>query len=202
MKERPILFNAQMVRAILSGSKTQTRRIVKPQPNAVHDGEPYWYIGGYRVWGYRPAAAVPLRAGGNPLPCPYGQVGDRLWVRETWARNENQLSDTRMDTSIVYRADTEQRALDNGGEKPWRPSIHMPRWACRINLQITDVRIERVQDISRGDAMAEGCPFANMAAGPDPREWYAELWKQINGAASWEPNHWVWVVSFKKEVSA
>ena len=200
MKERPILFNAQMVRAILSGSKTQTRRIVKPQPNAVHDGEPYWYIGGYRVWGYRPAAAVPLRAGGNPLPCPYGQVGDRLWVREAWARDDE-------DGALMYRADLgrdpcadlwEQGRLEGVPRYRWRPSIHMQRWACRINLQITDVRIERVQDISRGDAMAEGCPFSNMAAGPDPRQWYSDLWKQINGPASWEPNHWVWVVEFRR----
>ena len=82
-------------------------------------------------------------------------------------------------------------------EITWRPSIHMPRWASRISLGITSVRVERLQDISRGDAMAEGCPFPNMAQGPDPRDWYAELWGAINGPDSWAENPWAWVVEFK-----
>jgi hypothetical protein len=91
---------------------------------------------------------------------------------------------------------------DSEDFKAWgfkrRPSIHMPRIASRITLEITGVRVERLQDISRGDAMAEGCPFPNMAKGDDPRQWYTALWDQINGAGSWKTNPWVWVVEFKK----
>ena len=126
-RERPVLFSAPMVRALLAGTKMQTRRPVKPQPETQHDGEPYWYVGGYRAWGYRPPSAVPLRAGGNPLPCPYGQPGDKLWVREAWARDDE-------DGQVMYRADIghdscadawEQGRIEGVPRYKWRPSIHM-----------------------------------------------------------------------------
>ena len=192
MKERPILMSAPMVRAILAGAKTQTRRVMKgTQPWGMKDGRPEWAI-----------------AGSEPR-CPYGVLGDRLWVRETWAQNENQLSETRMDRSYAYAADNAGRALDNGGEKPWRPSIHMPRWASRITLEVTGVRVERLQDISEADAIAEGISFSAAFGGyhtedgrhfhcTDPIESYASLWDSIHGAGSWDANPFVWCVSFKR----
>ncbi len=200
MADRPIIFSAPMVRAILAGTKTQTRRAIKAQPNAVHDGEPYWFIGGYRVWGYRPATAVPLRAGGNPMPCPYGQRGDRLWVRETHMD---------LGACYIYRAEADaerERALVAPGQR-WRPAIHMPRSASRITLELTAVRVERLQDISAADAVAEwvhlqprlvgyskeaGCRWAPE----DPCYAYCNLWEQINGPGSWGANPWVWVLAF------
>ncbi|MFY3300201.1 hypothetical protein ACOTEY_00450 [Achromobacter xylosoxidans] len=188
MRERPILFNGPMVRAILAGHKTQTRRVVKPQPAG--------------AW------AAP-----GKTSCPYGQPGDRLWVRETWAQNWDQLSDTRMDRSYVYRADGEARALDNGVELPWRPSIHMPRSACRLMLEVTGVRVERLNDISDSDCWAEGieecdgaldeveiCHLAKAMGRTfeDPQPSYAALWEQINGPGSWHANPWVWVVEFRR----
>lgn len=189
MTKRPILFSAPMIRAILAGTKTQTRRVLKPQPTHPHFG------------GRLPFMLVPDDEGedlylhssclGAAIRCPYGQPGDRLWVR-----------DTHMDLGacFLYRADAgaeTERALVAPGQ-PWRPAIHMPRAASRITLEVTGVRVERLQQISRGDAMAEGCPFANMAAGPDPRDWYRDLWDQINGPGSRAANPWVWVVEFKR----
>lgn len=187
MKERPILFNAPMVRAILAGTKTQTRRVVNPQPVELPDfnrGRLSYNVRGsvYRAW--NPAVMVPS--------CPYGQPGDRLWVRETFGHFERN-DQLKPGCEIFYRADGEGPHLE-----PWRPSIHLPRWASRILLEITRVRVERLHEISRGDAMAEGCPFPNMADGDDPRQWYAGLWEQINGPGSWIANAWVWVVEFKR----
>lgn len=194
MRERPILFSSPMVRAILAGNKTQTRRVAKE------------FAG-------RDDLDAILTRFPNQNGCPYGQPGDRLWVRETWAQNWDQLSDTRMDRSYVYRADGEARALDNGVELPWRPSIHMPRSACRLVLEITSVRVERLGDISAGDCWAEGieecdgsldeveiCRLAKMMdrTFEDPQPSYAALWEQINGAGSWTANPWVWVVEFRR----
>jgi hypothetical protein len=110
-------------------------------------------------------------------------------VRETWAVNP-------YSTEVRYRATDE--LWTDAGPIGWRPSIHMPRAECRLLLDVFSVRVEKLNDISRGDAMAEGCPFPNMAAGDDPRQWYLALWDQINGADSWEANPWVWVVEFKR----
>jgi hypothetical protein len=188
-----------MVRALLAGTKTQTRRIVKPNAwvtddcDAGYDGQPVGvqpYIDIYR--------------------CPYGRLGDRLWVRETAYYDEGdgrlpKLKPEGFDPSaLYYRADGEcceqipECACAEVGKPRWTPSIHMPRWASRIALEITGVRVERLQEISRGDAMAEGCPHPNMQQGPNPRVWYADLWDGINGAGSWNANPWVWVVSFKR----
>lgn len=204
MKERPILFSGPMVRALLDGSKKQTRRVVKPQPDTAHDGEPYWFIGGYRVWGYRPAPAVPLRAGGNPLPCPYGQRGDRLWVRESFAHmyRDNAQPEKRAPEDVAYMADN--LTPDPYVYGSWKPSIHMPRWASRITLEITSVRVERLQDISADDARAEGCPDRHIPGAEQAsvdllaKLWYHDLWEQINGPDSWAANPWVWAIEFRR----
>ena len=174
MKERPILFNAPMVRALLAGTKTQTRRIVKARDLEwvdVHQG---------------------LREPDNAERCPYGQPGDRLWVRETFGhfeRNENFAPGC----EVFYRADGESLALE-----PWRPSIHMPRWASRITLEVTGVRVERLQGISEADAIAEGVRNSlHLPGGRFARENFEHLWWTVNGDGSWESNPWVWVVEFK-----
>lgn len=206
-KERPILFRGPMVRALLDGSKTQTRRVVKPQPDTAHDGEPYWFIGGYRVWGYRPAPAVPLRAGGNPLPSPYGQRGDRLWVRESFAHmyRDNAQPEKRAPEDVAYMADN--LTPDPYVYGSWKPSIHMPRWASRITLEITSVRVERLQDISDTDCVAEGCgalqaaigcPMTSAPGETIPRTMFRALWESINGPESWAANPWVWVIEFRR----
>jgi hypothetical protein len=175
--ERQILFSAPMVRAILAGTKTQTRRVVKGWPLELLS---------------TPANFTPeYVAHPENKACPYGRPGDRLWVRETHMD---------LGACFLYRADPgaeTERALVAPGQR-WKPAIHMPRAASRVLLDVTEVRVERLQAISRGDAMAEGCPFANMAAGPDPRQWYAELCDQINGAGAWDANPWVWVVEFRR----
>lgn len=173
MKERPILFTAQMVLALLASTKTQTRRIAKP---------------GDRI----PAAAA-------------GKVrfekGDRLWVRETgWQRPERTPKMMRegADTWAPYYFDADGLTeADHEQFKSWgfkrRPSIFMPRWASRISLEIVNVRIERLQDISEADAKAEG-----VEAVGTHRVSYIALWNTLNGAGSWEANPWVWVVEFKR----
>lgn len=199
MAERPILFSGPMVRALLAGTKTQTRRAVKPQPA----GE----------W------AAPGRTS-----CPYGQLGDRLWVRETWAdltathgqrwekRNPvTGLYERGQHPFFWYAADGDQPDLGGGERNPerWRPSIHMPRHACRLVLEVTGVRVERLQAISEDDALAEGIDTeghdyltgerwkaAGSALSPE-RYAFASLWRRINGQASWDANPWVWVVEFK-----
>ena len=199
MKERPILFNAQMVRALLDGSKTQTRRIMKPAPPSdVRDFSTF----------HNPKGDGLAHFGFDPdlrelqswfAVCPYGQPGDRLWVRETWQaacgdkRAARIVESPRPDLGWI-----EYAATCEDPPPRWRPSIFMFRWASRITLEIVSVRVERLQDISRGDAMGEGCPFPNMAQGDDPRQWYADLWEQINGLGSWALNPWVWVVEFKR----
>ena len=183
MKERPILFSGPMVRALLAGAKTQTRRAVNPQPTHFNP------------------AGVPRRAqpegASTHLTCRYGERGDRLWVRESFAHIycDNAIPEKRRDDDVAFMADG--FSVDRYVYGSWKPSIHMPRWASRILLEITEVRVERLQDISRGDAMDEGCPFPNMAQGDDPRKWYAELWDQISGPGAWAANPWVWAVSFK-----
>lgn len=203
-RERPILFSAPMVRALLGGSKTQTRRVAKVPANATDvrywappsgRSQPGWADPGLNYW--TPDASGATLS--NHLdPCPYGQPGDRLWVRETFAKIEGQ---TRPWIETDYRATyTHGDRLGDllGIKKRWTPSIHMPRAASRITLEVAGLRVERLQDISRGDAMAEGCPFPNMAQGDDPRQWYADLWSEINGPDSWTANPWVWVVEFKR----
>lgn len=213
MKERPILFSGPMVRAILDGRKTMTRRIVKPQPLSGYAFADYKTDLGYpaslgRLWaGWWPSD----RRDGSPIyyKCPYGQPGDRLWVRETWAE-----VGTLDPGFLVYRA-TYPECLPAGLENVpdasavrWRPSIHMFRWASRSILEITAVRVERLHDISEEDARAEGCPpclgLSECGGGCDccesarPVKWFRDLWSAINGAGSWDSNPWVWSVSFNR----
>ena len=198
MTERPILFSAPMVRALLAGTKTQTRRVVKPRKDP--------------DFGCQMAPGE--IAGDENLErlSPYGKPGDRLWVRETWMPDPP-IDDSWASTQWAGCRDGKIAGVPERFRHPrfcnyaadwlhgpvsWTPSIHMPRWASRILLEITSVRVERLQDITRGDAMAEGCPFPNMANATSPRDWYAALWEEINGGGSWDANPWVWVLEFKK----
>lgn len=210
-EERPILFSAPMVRAILEGRKTVTRREVKKQ--AALD---------CLAAGFEPAfLALP----GNSDLCPYGQPGERLWVRETWAADAQLDAVAPRDLSqgepILYPADAAIRTTGCAMISPgrYRPSIHMPRWTSRILLEITGVRVERLQDgegetdfesryvsegihrVHHGDGAHYYHPFKNQP-GPgnwaDPFDAWRELWVSINGADSWNANPWVWVVEFKR----
>lgn len=177
MKERPILFSGPMVRAILEGRKTQTRRVVKPQPA--------------HIPGIGTVLNIDTITG---RACPYGNPGDRLWVRETWAHRRWMLGDASPNPTTVYRADGE----DLKGCARWRPSIHMPRWASRIALEVVSVRVERLQDISEDDAKAEGVTIKGTSRyDGEARDAFEALWCSINGADSWEINPWCWCISFK-----
>lgn len=215
MKERPIIFSAPMVRALLEGRKTQTRRVIKPQPQQLDTGKRYWqprkgndlvYVdldNGYAWWEYAIAAQE----------CPYGAVGDRLWVREThtyadinWSYDggpelvaevdvDYKADDARHSMSVSDEIAThvsqwieDKEAMGNGDN--WRPSIYMPRWASRITLEITNVRVERAQDISQVDAMQEGTQGKHS---------YAVLWDTINAKRGygWDSNPWVWAITFR-----
>lgn len=220
MKERPILFSAPMVRAILDGRKTQTRRVVKP--------------------GWLPIVEEMMRVNGKwvwttfeyDMTTPYGEPGDRLWVRETFCALrsygergelrdliEGPLSEETDVAEYEYRADSE---FTTDPDFKWRPSIHMPRWASRITLEITDVRVERLQDISEKDAHAEGVEsdggweepcgegyadgfgYLNYRSEDEAfefdtaKESFRSLWQSINGLNSWAENPWVWVVEFRR----
>lgn len=123
--------------------------------------------------------------------CPYGQPGDRLWVRETWAPVPS--GPCRPDNPVMYAATVEKPHIWT-----WKPSIHMPRWASRITLEVTGVRVERLQDISNADCWAEGMCDDNNPEQKLNRRWFSELWESINGPGSWEQNPWVWVVEFRR----
>lgn len=220
VRERPILFSGEMVRALLSEAspKTQTRRAVKNayivdvrtvkpamQPrfdNHTHD----WWL---------PGASAPAAA----LKCPYGKPGDRLWVRESWQYYDwngegepcirysadnatawpepgvDEWADRLLDIWAALSLPENYNIDNRASDRTWRPSIHMPRWASRITLEITDVRVERLQAISAADCWAEGIPHS-----PDvnPIHEYQELWESINGPGSWEANPFVWAISFKR----
>lgn len=206
--QRPILFSAPMVRALLAGTKTQTRRVVK----ARKDPDFGCRMSPGEIAGDEHAERL----------CPYGQPGDRLWVRETWYCDDYRvqrgpylkpddldINEAREDGTLVYAADG-LRPYE--AEQPvWKPSIHMPRWASRITLEITGVRVERLQDISEADAFAEGVEFCGFDCEEDWRRFgvencldarfrhaYRVLWEQLNGSCSWDANPWVWVVQFKR----
>ncbi|MDM2958747.1 hypothetical protein [Citrobacter sp. CK202] len=198
MTERGMIFNGEMVRAILDGRKTQTRRIIKPQPEATLSGS----LSG--KWLSRPLNGLLLpKIEDIAIHCPFGAVGDRIWVRETWARyNIDQDSH-----DMAYRATP---PTDWPEEGRWRPSIHMPRWASRILLEITDVRVERLNAISEEDARAEGIidggclncgepePCGCVNPQPDATDVFAYLWQSIYGQENWDANPWVWVIEFRR----
>lgn len=203
MKERPIPFTAPMIQAILEGRKTQTRRIVKPQPE-IRIGHQSWDMGSeIMLWGKRPIIHTIARHGREIMAakyCPYGQIGDRLWVREGLERS----FDENDPWGVTYRAD---RVVIPGRQWDWIPlslsARYMPRWASRITLEITDIRVERVQEISEADVLAEGCKYlayrcAEEMKPCDPEE-YSDLWDMINGKTyPWASNPWIWVISFKR----
>lgn len=200
MKERPILFSAPMVRALRAGTKTQTRRVVKDRH--IDAAPPACFF----QW---------LRE-----RCPYGQTGDRLWVRETWQHSNFPLGPYDESCTVFYRADYMDDPHGPDGEKSpegryrnWEPSIHMFRSASRILLEVTAVRVERLQDISAADAVAEGIArdgdgYERFHADPDapvgqsftrnPVLAYRGLWESINGVGAWDKNPWVWVIEFKR----
>ncbi|MDN7494886.1 hypothetical protein QZM89_06790 [Burkholderia gladioli] len=229
MRERPILFSAPMVRAILDGRKSQTRRVMKHQPpddvapitvaryhptiidrhgEEVPGGEVFGAYSEDGVWGCK---------------CPYGEPGDRLWVRETWSADFAQHYPCER---VWYAADDDRRhdievrdgvrgifSPESNLHVPfrWRPSIHMPRVLSRITLEITGVRAERLQSISEDDAIAEGVdgPMCAAAVGRAPSRHkllpaavhgYAHLWDSLNSGRGqgWDTNPWVWVVEFKR----
>lgn len=199
MKERPILFSGAMIRAILAGQKTQTRRVVKGVQfieKTAPGIDPYWRL-----------LDNPKKpnGGGSPMGphvavlCPYGQPGDRLWVRETHSLLEFSISGRA--APVWYWADGNK--IPEGDYTRPRPSIHMPRWASRILLEVVSVRVERLQDISVADAIAEGVEscrdqLATNGCWYSEDELYSMLWTQINGHGSWNANPWVWVVEFKR----
>lgn len=232
-KARPILFSGAMVRALLDGRKTQTRRIVKhpllddvpDTADVVHENPrhaaPYLdsYCGGAKTpdnprgmtewWCWWTRDDRPC----HQFKCPYGKPGDLLWARETWQAlsfgdyqpTKHHVSDVRFAaTDTLGSADKDVRGYS------WRPAIHMPRWASRITLELTGVKIERLKDISEEDAKAEGCgptipddvkdhPLAKHI-GPNPRNHFAAVWERINGETgpgSWEDNPWVWALEFR-----
>lgn len=178
MKERPILFSGDMVRAILYGQKTQTRPVIADKIlDRFESVDPDDYGEGMPSYETEDGQLILL----SDL-CPYGQVGDRLWVRETFTWDD-------ISGKFLYKADNH---YDLPYQSKWKPSIHMPRKASRITLEITDIRIERLQDISEEDAIAEGM-------NPElPRAKFRSLWESINGKGSWNLNPWVWVIEFKQ----
>lgn len=235
MKERPIIFNADMARAVLDGRKTQTRRIMRVQPDSagfesrfIIDSTKRSEIGKW-CWAEPGVFVNPRRSA--LFSCPFGENGDRLWVRETFATlgnedgcaldwNDNLIKEGGPDAARIYRASCEQRTGNYGlwsipDDAPWKPhtenmqyegtwvpSIHMPRWASRMTLEITGVRVERLQDISHSDAKYEGCWYGRGGGEPDfavnPSDHFPTLWASIYGADSWQANPWVWVIEFKR----
>ncbi|EBN8270436.1 hypothetical protein ACLH7T_001756 [Salmonella enterica] len=200
MKERGMIFNAEMVRAILDGKKTQTRRPIKWKQTrfteiAERDDGSLW-----------PWAEDCERGGDIWFACPYGEIGDRIWVRETF-RVHSRATDV---ATLVYRASVRNSWTEQTHRVPiavcdkqatpekWTPSIHMPRWASRITLEITDVRVERLNDIRECDAKAEGGQTECTLIGDKYYPGFRSLWKSIYGEESWAANPWVWVIEFKR----
>lgn len=201
MSDRPIIFSAPMIRALLAGRKTQTRRLLKPQPLAGQSAHLY------------PTAKVDWQLR-NKMGCVISSErlryapGDRLWVREAWCPNALTCGQT-----VHYRADGYHVVVDDGDEfavinkdgterSPWRPSIHMPRWASRLTLTVTDVRVQRLQEISEEDAMAEGVePVLGPSGGSNTPhvEGFRNLWNATHGSYAWATNPWVAAISFSVE---
>lgn len=186
MKERPILFSSPMVRALLAGTKTQTRRVMGNQPTEAPTVGAF-QVGKGRSYRKDLPRKVVATWGEQCCVCPYGVAGDRLWVRETWADTMGEPP------TAVYRADGERHP---SSQLKWRPAIHMPRWACRLVLEVTGVRVERLQDISEADAKAEGVDNIRAKV-PTHRDAYRYLWDDINGFGAWDKNPWVWVVEVR-----
>jgi len=185
MKHIPILFSTAMVQAIQAGRKTQTRRVVKPRSYIcdVEDGIPYEMT----------------EDDSQPIKCPYGQPGDVLWVRETWATCQPYGPDESL--HWMYKTGQKGDAIPDHldwyrfDDGKWRPSIHMPREAARLFLRIKSIRVERLQEISNDDIRAEGA--AEFGCTTHRLNWQT-LWQSINGPESWDANPWVWIVEFER----
>lgn len=207
MTDRPILFSGPMVRAILDGSKTQTRRVVKWRE--LNAGLNLGFSG---LRAERTALGWVLESDTRdsrewrckPTPSPYGQPCDRLWVREAWRVIDVADCFAPRQITAAHRIWFEADAPHDGPVGRYRPGMFMPRWASRITLEVTEVRVERLQDISEADAMAEGSfgwageqdtPARDL---PEARLVYRQLWESINGPGSWDANPWVWVVEFRR----
>ena len=210
MTERPILFSAEMVRAILDGRKTQTRRAIKPQPPAeaesvlrqLYSQDAPKNDGAWTWWAGKPQTPIT-----KPLFCPYGAPGDTLWVRETWRVHKSYgvLNAARvygaMGGDVAYCVDYLATPRNEDFWGRGRPSIHMPRWASRLTLEVKSVRVERLQDVSHQDCVAEGCAGGHGSIpgypySATPREHFHHIWNHINGAGAWDDNPWVWALSF------
>lgn len=228
MRDRPILFSAPMVRAILDGTKTQTRRVVKPQPEQIpaHVWKDPKVPADRQFWWPSTAARSMVEVRDMGAFSPYGMAGDRVWVRETWQYADwteegepyiryaadksvrgffgNEVPDGEALVDVWEKLSrSENYEIDNkAADRKWRPSIHMPRWASRLTLTITDVRVERLQDCSESDAEAEGIAFIREHPDLDETltapQLYSALWDSINGAGAWDANPWVWVVTFRR----
>ena len=210
MKEHPILFSTDMVKAILEGRKTMTRRVIKPQPTDAGLEFATACEGEFSAWQDDGLNLDEHSEDGGPCQrlCPYGQVGDRLWVRETYKLHTYDGHPDDIQEMLVYKAGGLSKwfKLNEINPEPkfeftkWTHSIHMPRWASRINLEITEIRVERVKEISLSDAISEGVarldPNWHTTAVID----FCNLWDSINAKRgySWESNPWVWVISFKR----
>lgn len=214
MRERAIIFSGSSVRSILADLKWATRRIVKPAPVAV-DAPPPAIAGGHWEWKGKSLAGQRAEF---LAQCPYGQPGDRLWVREAWAADAQLDSIPPRDLSqgepILYQADgaLRQTGCSMVAKGKQRPAIFMPRWASRIVLEITALRVERLQAISTEQALAEGvrrCERHSEAGSwcyvddvntcsSNPIHSFELIWKSTNGAGSWDANPWVWVIEFRR----
>jgi len=195
VKERGMIFNGEMVRAILDGRKTQTRRIMKNQPAGDYPDTPALIRsvdGGFQWYGHYGESSI--------FNCPFGAVGDRIWVRETWAEAGASAPDLKL-----YRANypehvpTHYENVPPADEIRWTPSIHMPRWASRLTLEITGVRVERLASVSDEEAGKEGYPAnpAPYGGTMDKWLWFRGLWDSIYPDQSFKHNPWVWVIEFK-----
>ncbi|QIM43343.1 hypothetical protein [Leclercia adecarboxylata] len=211
MTERGMIFNAEMVRALLDGRKTQTRRVMKPQPEVCPHGGHWWPSNVFKTMLHIEEEMQNGKGGWGGLvgdACPFGDVGDRIWVRETWAEAGAGAPELKL-----YRANYPAHVPPHYENVPpveeirWTPSIHMPRWASRILLEITDVRVERLNSIIQADAIAEGAPPSHPSIDavsrqfgfPDfSRSWFGQTWQSIYGDDSWQANPWVWVIEFKR----
>lgn len=199
MKEKPIIFSSEMVKAILKNRKSQTRRIIKPQPTLASDGKIDWIV--KKQW----QGAWTLGVGGN-MTCPLGKIGDKLWVREPWNNCQIDLCacyEYCVCPPFIYRGDGEIE------DQKWKSPRFMPKIASRITLEITDIRVERIQDISEEDAQKEGMPKPSHYYCDEMGGWeghrckksstfFKELWEEINGLESWNDNNWVWVIGFRR----
>lgn len=218
-RERPILFNDKMVRAILEGRKTVTRRVMKPQPTPSKSGGHHWPCNVHQSMLH---VERELQNGEGcwcglaEAACPYGKPGDRLWVREAWTIDLIAAYSTEKgydsEYELRYRADDAVREIHVAPGEPdpylalfdsqrgdWRPSIHMPRWASRILLEITAVGVERLQDITPNQCIAEGAwreKDKELGRGQEAIAAFADLWRSTGGY--WDANPWVWVIEFKR----